>query len=294
MTLIVAAGADRQRLQLAQSLPSDMEDMPMDTGDANEPYVVPYEHTQSPAWQGVGQAWKNGRDATVRTGLVGAATIAPASIMGAALSKRAGGTFAIGTSAMNTTLRVTPALAASLFGPAVADGLSYLAPNIVPKYQVNMSPGDRDAIRIKRGIAAGALTAATAGLVWLKWPQVFNKVGLLRDEALEMGWQANRMGFKLPNKKMLVDFGAKIAPITVFPAFQSAYDYYTITDAAENVLDPKNARKYSSPPSSTRPTPRPTPTRSAPAPRATETPPTTSSNPPPTTTTAESSPTGTN
>lgn len=99
---------------------------------------------------------------------------------------------------VNNPLRITPTLAAAVVGPAVADGVSYLAPNLVPKYRKGMPDGEKSSVQVKRAIAGGLAVGALAGITWLVKPSFFQRAGFISDKAIhgfqEIGEVATRTG----------------------------------------------------------------------------------------------------
>lgn len=81
-------------------------------------------------------------------------------------------------------LRVTPTLISAIAGPAVADGLSYIAPTILPKYKKEMKPAEKSRVQIERAIIGGAAVGILAGLAFLIKPTLFKKTGLFNEAAI--------------------------------------------------------------------------------------------------------------
>jgi hypothetical protein len=107
-----------------------------------------------------------------------------ASINAAAVNKAVGVRGTLNEFVLNG-IRVTPALIAGVVGPAAADGVSYLAPNLIPKYRRSMSDGEKSEVQIKRAIAGGLVVGALAGITWLIRPQLLKPTaGFISDQAL--------------------------------------------------------------------------------------------------------------
>lgn len=127
-------------------------------------------------------------DAPMSTGLI-ASNVAPA--------------------AMNTAIKVTPNLVAAVAGPAVADGVSYLLPNLVPRYKsTGHSLADtqqKNRVGTARGVAGAAAVAVAGATTWLIKPSLFKKNLFANTEryeaaAVEMtrnGTFANRVAIGL-------------------------------------------------------------------------------------------------
>jgi hypothetical protein len=100
-----------------------------------------------------------------------------------------------GTQAAANTIRVTPTLISAVAGPAIADGITMIAPNLVKKYkdpkeatksitnatekaaaekQVNK---DNQMAKITRAVAGGVAVGVLAGVVFLLKPDLFKKFG---------------------------------------------------------------------------------------------------------------------
>lgn len=90
------------------------------------------------------------------------------------------------------------------------------------------------------GIAAAATGAATVGgVVAAKW--------LTKGEGLVSFWK--------PNKQWFIDYGSKIAPITVIPAGTAAYNNFTVVDAFNKATDPRSPYRTTTPTTTPRTTP---------------------------------------
>jgi hypothetical protein len=254
-------------------------------------------------------------------------------------------------------LKVSPALVSAIVGPAVADGASFIAPNLVPKYEPGISNDKKMWIRAERAAIGGATVALGAALIWLKWPQLLRPRGMnfISDAAInggktnltmfghtlaqgstdimpmiQNGVFSNRLligaaggigtvamgtraltsdndstarnwgiaaavtgaatvggmvaakhltkgeglvSFWKPNKQWFIDYGSKVAPITVIPAGTAAYNNFTVVDAFNRATDPKSPYRA------------PTPTTKPPTTTTPSKPPTTTTPPKPTTTT---------
>jgi hypothetical protein len=100
-----------------------------------------------------------------------------------------------GAQAATNGIRVTPTLISAVAGPAIADGITMIAPNLVKKYrdpkeatksitnaadkaaaekQVNK---DNQMAKIGRAVAGGAAVGLLAGVVFLLKPDLFKKFG---------------------------------------------------------------------------------------------------------------------
>ena len=109
----------------------------------------------------------------------------------------------LGTQAAANTIRVTPTLVSAVAGPAIADGITMIAPNLVKKYrdpkeatksitnatekaaaekQVNK---DNQTAKISRAIAGGVAVGLAAGAVFLLKPDLFKKFGAGVTHAIE-------------------------------------------------------------------------------------------------------------
>lgn len=90
-----------------------------------------------------------------------------------------------GSTAATTGLKVTPTLISAIAGPAIADGISMIAPNLVKKYKDTKDikvadekkavEKDNQYAKISRGVAGAAIVGLTAGAVFLLKPEIFQK-----------------------------------------------------------------------------------------------------------------------
>ncbi|MEO6866939.1 MAG: hypothetical protein ABI200_02855 [Gaiellales bacterium] len=93
------------------------------------------------------------------------------------------------------TVRITPTLISAVLGPAAADGVSMLAPNLVKKYTDTRLIKDADAkkqadrgnqmVKLSRAVAGGATVGLVAGAAFLIEPELFKKFGAGVSHALE-------------------------------------------------------------------------------------------------------------
>ncbi|MCW2960782.1 MAG: hypothetical protein JWM90_1169 [Thermoleophilia bacterium] len=84
----------------------------------------------------------------------------------------------IGTQTGLNGLRVTPTLVSAVAGPAVADGITRLAPNLVPKVKKEMNASEKQKATIIRGAVGAAAVGVAAGVVFLVKPDLFKKLGV--------------------------------------------------------------------------------------------------------------------
>ncbi|MCB0877984.1 MAG: hypothetical protein KDC46_03275 [Thermoleophilia bacterium] len=90
-----------------------------------------------------------------------------------------------GTTAANTALKVTPTLVSAIAGPAIADGITMIAPNLVKKYkdtknikvaeEKKQAEKDNQYAKISRGVAGAVAVGLAAGAVFLLKPELFQK-----------------------------------------------------------------------------------------------------------------------
>ncbi|MCW2922791.1 MAG: hypothetical protein JWM98_195 [Thermoleophilia bacterium] len=95
------------------------------------------------------------------------------------------------------TLRVTPTLVSAILGPAVADGVTMIAPNLVKKYKntaeikdlavKKQTEKDNQNAKIARAVVGGAVVGLAAGAVFLLKPDLFKGFGVnfVSDEAIQ-------------------------------------------------------------------------------------------------------------
>lgn len=94
----------------------------------------------------------------------------------------------LGAQARANSIRVTPTLVSAVLGPAIADGVTMIAPNLVKKYKDTKDIRDVAArkkvekenqnAKISRAIAGGVAVGLAAGVVFLLRPEVFRKFGM--------------------------------------------------------------------------------------------------------------------
>ncbi|MCW2927187.1 MAG: hypothetical protein JWM86_1155 [Thermoleophilia bacterium] len=94
----------------------------------------------------------------------------------------------LGSTAAANSIRVTPTLISAIAGPAIADGITMIAPNLVKKYKDTKdikSAEDKKAaeksnqqVKIARAVAGGAAVGIAAGVVFLLKPELFKKFGM--------------------------------------------------------------------------------------------------------------------
>jgi hypothetical protein len=144
----------------------------------------------------IGRMVEDGKNAGVQTTGVGV-PLAIATGAGAAAINKFGadeGTFNFGAKATQQGLRLTPAIASAIVGPAIADGVGYIAPNLMPQYKATMSTDDKTWLRVERAAIGATTVGLGALLIYLKFPQVFTpkESGFLR--AANMGIDAMKGG----------------------------------------------------------------------------------------------------
>lgn len=99
------------------------------------------------------------------------------------------------TNAAATGIRVTPTLVSAIAGPAVADGVTMIAPNLVKKYtntstlktadERKAAEKNNQYAKISRAVAGGVAVGLAAGAVFLLKPDLFKKFGIGVTHALE-------------------------------------------------------------------------------------------------------------
>lgn len=137
----------------------------------------------------------------VSVGVLGAGTMGGTALMalgnrvdpltGAATSY----TDRLGTTAANNAIRVTPTLASAVLGPAIADGVTMIAPNLVKKYrdtkdirnadEKKQAEKDNQYAKVSRGVAGAVVVGLAAGAVFLLKPEIFKKFGAGVTHAIE-------------------------------------------------------------------------------------------------------------
>ncbi len=111
-------------------------------------------------------------------------------MQGNALTRRqAVGTFA--DEIKGNTAKVTPTLVAAVAGPAIADGLTYFAPQLVPKFSNKPVPAgqqpapglstNKNDVMFRRGAAAAVGVTALAALAFLVKPNLFPRAGFISE-----------------------------------------------------------------------------------------------------------------
>lgn len=104
-----------------------------------------------------------------------------------------GATFS--SNAAATGIKITPTLVSAVAGPAIADGITMIAPNLVPKYKdtKNLKTADEKKVaeknnqnaKIARAVAGGIAVGLASGAVFLLKPELFRKFGVGVTHALE-------------------------------------------------------------------------------------------------------------
>lgn len=134
----------------------------------------------------------------VNAGISGAMALANRTNPLTGVTQTMGETFSSGARTMATnTIRVTPTLVSAIAGPAVADGITMIAPNLVPKYRdtktITNSEEKKAAeatnknAKMARAIAAAAVVGIGAGIAFLVKPDLFKRFGanFVPDEAIK-------------------------------------------------------------------------------------------------------------
>jgi hypothetical protein len=101
----------------------------------------------------------------------------------------------LGATAASNTIRITPTLISAVAGPAIADGVTMIAPNLVKKYTdtKNLKTADEKKqaeksnqySKISRAVAGGVVVGLAAGAVFLLKPDLFKKFGAGVTHAIE-------------------------------------------------------------------------------------------------------------
>ncbi len=101
----------------------------------------------------------------------------------------------LGTTAAGNAIRITPTLVSAVLGPAIADGVTMIAPNLVKKYKDTKDikvaeekkkvEKDNQTAKISRAVAGGVVVGLAAGAVFLLKPDLFKKFGAGVTHALE-------------------------------------------------------------------------------------------------------------
>lgn len=94
----------------------------------------------------------------------------------------------LGAQAKTNSIRVTPTLVSAIAGPAVADGITMIAPNLVKKYKdtkeikdatlKKQAEKDNQNAKISRAVAGGIAVGLAAGAAFLLKPEIFRKFGM--------------------------------------------------------------------------------------------------------------------
>lgn len=92
-----------------------------------------------------------------------------------------------GNQFMVNGIRVTPTLISAVVGPALADGVSYVAPNLIPKYKQGMKPSEKSNVQIRRAIAAAGAIGVAAAVTFLIKPDLFKRAGFFSELARNGG-----------------------------------------------------------------------------------------------------------
>lgn len=101
----------------------------------------------------------------------------------------------LGTQAAGNAIKLTPTLVSAVLGPAIADGVTMIAPNLVKKYKDTKDikvaeekkkvEKDNQTAKISRAVAGGVVVGLAAGAVFLLKPDLFKKFGAGVTHALE-------------------------------------------------------------------------------------------------------------
>jgi hypothetical protein len=101
----------------------------------------------------------------------------------------------LGTTAANNAIKVSPTLVSAVLGPAIADGVTMIAPNLVKKYrdtkdiknaeEKKAAEKDNQYSKISRAVAGGVVVGLAAGAVFLLKPEIFKKFGAGVSNAIE-------------------------------------------------------------------------------------------------------------
>jgi hypothetical protein len=129
------------------------------------------------------------------TGVLGAGTVTAGPVALASLANRTNNLTgvtrsygeAFGANALGGTIRITPTLVSAVAGPAIADGVTMIAPNLVKKRKdlskitdsAQKKEGEKNNqwARISRAVAGGATVGLAAGVLFLVKPTVFRRFG---------------------------------------------------------------------------------------------------------------------
>ncbi len=101
----------------------------------------------------------------------------------------------LGTQAAGNAIKVTPTLISAVLGPAIADGVTMIAPNLVKKYKDTKDikvaeekkkvEKDNQYAKISRAVAGAVVVGIAAGAVFLLKPDLFKKFGSGVTHAIE-------------------------------------------------------------------------------------------------------------
>jgi hypothetical protein len=101
----------------------------------------------------------------------------------------------LGTQAAGNAIKVTPTLVSAILGPAIADGVTMIAPNLVKKYKDTKDikvaeekkkvEKDNQYAKISRAVAGAVVVGIAAGAVFLLKPDLFKKFGAGVTHAIE-------------------------------------------------------------------------------------------------------------
>lgn len=101
----------------------------------------------------------------------------------------------LGKTAANNTIKITPTLISAVAGPAIADGVTMIAPNLVKKYkdtkdikvadEKKAAEKNNQYAKISRAVAGGLVVGLAAGAVFLLKPDLFKKFGAGVSHAIE-------------------------------------------------------------------------------------------------------------
>ena len=165
----------------------------------------------------------------------GTATVGPTAIVAAANRTNAltGQTTpyfeSLGSTAKSAGIKVTPTLVSAIAGPAIADGVTMIAPNLVKKYKDTKSikvasekkqaEKDNQYAKISRGVAGAVVVGLAAGAVFLLRPDIFKKFGAGVTHAIEGstkfkvdGGNAQKLVGVLDDAAIRSTLGATISP----------------------------------------------------------------------------------
>jgi hypothetical protein len=81
--------------------------------------------------------------------------------------------------------RMTPTLVSAIAGPGVADAVSMIAPNVLPKYKKELPASEKKKVQVLRAAIGGVAVAAVAAGVFLLKPNLFKGAGFFSEAALQ-------------------------------------------------------------------------------------------------------------